>query len=110
MAHSRAFAAVLRQHRLAAGYSQEALAERAGLSRRGISDNERGLKRTPQWDTEEGRWRSTGIPTCRYRPLQAGGGGACTRTPGGAPSPRQGRKLRTAGTSPAPTRMCPSGR
>jgi len=40
-------AALVRQHRLAAGLSQEALAERAGISVRGISDLERGLRRVP---------------------------------------------------------------
>ena len=41
------FAALLRRHRLAAGLTQEALAERAGLSIRGISDLERGVNRAP---------------------------------------------------------------
>jgi class 3 adenylate cyclase/tetratricopeptide (TPR) repeat protein len=41
------FAALLRRHRLLAGLSQEALAERARLSVRGISDLERGLRRAP---------------------------------------------------------------
>jgi predicted ATPase/DNA-binding XRE family transcriptional regulator len=39
------FAVLLQQHRAAAGLSQEELAERAGLSRRGISDLERGARR-----------------------------------------------------------------
>jgi non-specific serine/threonine protein kinase len=38
---------LLQQHRVAAGLSQEELAERAGLSRRGISDLERGARRAP---------------------------------------------------------------
>ena len=38
------FGAVLRRHRLTAGLSQEALAERAGLSVRGLSDLERGVR------------------------------------------------------------------
>jgi class 3 adenylate cyclase len=41
------FAGLLRRHRLFAGLSQEALAERAGLSVRGISDLERGVRRAP---------------------------------------------------------------
>jgi class 3 adenylate cyclase/tetratricopeptide (TPR) repeat protein len=41
------FAALLRRRRLLAGLSQEALAERAGLSVRGISDLERGVRRAP---------------------------------------------------------------
>jgi transcriptional regulator with XRE-family HTH domain len=45
------FGALLRHHRLAAGLSQEALAERARLSLRGISALERGDRRTPQRET-----------------------------------------------------------
>jgi predicted ATPase/transcriptional regulator with XRE-family HTH domain len=41
------FGAQLQQYRAAAGLSQEELAERAGLSRRGISDLERGVRRSP---------------------------------------------------------------
>ena len=41
------FGALLRQHRTAAGLSQEALAERAGLSARAVSDIERGVKTRP---------------------------------------------------------------
>jgi branched-chain amino acid transport system substrate-binding protein len=45
------FGALLRQHRVAAGLTQEALAERAGLATRGISDLERGLRTSPHQDT-----------------------------------------------------------
>lgn len=45
------FGSLLRHHRLAAGLSQEALAERAGLSPRGIGDLERGIKTAPHRDT-----------------------------------------------------------
>ena len=45
------FAALLRQFRSAAALSQEELAERAGLSRRGISDLERGLRQAPRLET-----------------------------------------------------------
>src|ERR1051326_4911640 len=41
------FGKLLRTYRMAAGLSQDELAERAGLSRRGISDLERGARRTP---------------------------------------------------------------
>jgi transcriptional regulator with XRE-family HTH domain len=47
------FASLLRRFRLAAGLTQEALAERAHLSARAISDLERGLKRSPRRDTVE---------------------------------------------------------
>ena len=42
------FAALLRQHRHNQALSQEVLAERAGLSVRGLSDLERGARRSPQ--------------------------------------------------------------
>ena len=45
------FGAVLRQLRTAAALSQEALAERAGLSPRGVSDLERGVRRAPHLAT-----------------------------------------------------------
>src|SRR5215831_18490103 len=41
------FGHLLQRHRLAAGLSQAELAERAGLSPRGISDLERGLRQAP---------------------------------------------------------------
>ena len=41
------FGDLLRRHRLAAGLTQEGLAERAGLSARGLSDLERGARRFP---------------------------------------------------------------
>ena len=45
------FGRLLRRSRLAAGLSQEALAERAGLSWRTISDLERGVKHGPRGST-----------------------------------------------------------
>lgn len=45
------FGAQLRRLRTLAGLSQEALAARAGLSRRGIADLERGARRSPYPDT-----------------------------------------------------------
>ena len=49
----RSFAQQLKQHRIARGLTQEELAVRAGLSARGISDLERGLKTTPRSRTVE---------------------------------------------------------
>ena len=46
-----AFAALLRHFRLAAGLTQEELAERAHLSVRGVNDLERGARRAPRKDT-----------------------------------------------------------
>src|SRR5579884_479746 len=45
------FGDLLRRYRTAAGLTQEALAERAHLSTRGISDLERGVRRLPRLDT-----------------------------------------------------------
>jgi basic membrane protein A and related proteins len=45
------FADLLRRHRAALGLSQEALAERAGLSARGIGDLERAVKTRPHAST-----------------------------------------------------------
>jgi len=45
------FAALLKRYRMAAGLTQEALAERASLSTRAVSDLERGLSRAPRYDT-----------------------------------------------------------
>jgi len=53
MQEQTSFGALLKRYRLAAGLSQEALAGRAGLSARGISDLERGIKHTPRFDTLE---------------------------------------------------------
>ncbi|MGA7094290.1 MAG: helix-turn-helix transcriptional regulator, partial [Candidatus Cybelea sp.] len=45
------FGTLLRRYRIAAGLSQEELAERARLSFHGISALERGYRRTPQRET-----------------------------------------------------------
>jgi predicted ATPase/DNA-binding XRE family transcriptional regulator len=47
------FGELLRDHRRSAGYSQEALAERAGLSAGAIAALEQGLRRAPYRDTVE---------------------------------------------------------
>jgi predicted ATPase/class 3 adenylate cyclase/DNA-binding XRE family transcriptional regulator len=48
---STRFGDLLRRARQAAGLTQEELAERAGLSRRGINDLERGVRQHPRKDT-----------------------------------------------------------
>src|ERR1700751_1732091 len=42
---------LLRRYRMAAGLTQEALADRADLSTRAVSDLERGISRAPRYDT-----------------------------------------------------------
>ena len=51
MQEQSSFAALLKHYRLAAGLSQEALAARASLSARTISDLERAMNGTPRTDT-----------------------------------------------------------
>src|SRR5213080_3015507 len=53
MTEKNSFSTLLKHYRQAAGLSQEALAARAGLSARAISDLERGINRTPRYDTLE---------------------------------------------------------
>ncbi|HEV2237109.1 MAG TPA: helix-turn-helix domain-containing protein, partial [Ktedonobacterales bacterium] len=48
---SSPFGELLRRYRQAAGLTQSELAERAGLSWRGINDLERGVRRQPRRDT-----------------------------------------------------------
>ncbi|MDP9470113.1 MAG: helix-turn-helix domain-containing protein [Chloroflexota bacterium] len=50
-AEATTFGDVLRRSRVVAGLTQEALAERSGLSARGISDLERGVRAVPRKDT-----------------------------------------------------------
>src|SRR5262245_63277285 len=50
-AERRPFGAVMRAFRMSAGLTQEELAERTGLSVRGISDLERGERTRPHFET-----------------------------------------------------------
>ena len=51
MAEAATFGTALRRHRVAAGLTQEELAERAGVSARGIQDLESGARRSPRQAT-----------------------------------------------------------
>ncbi|HEY6408873.1 MAG TPA: helix-turn-helix domain-containing protein, partial [Ktedonobacteraceae bacterium] len=53
MSEQTPFGTLLRRYRTAAGLTQEALAARAELSARTIADLERGINRTPRYDTFE---------------------------------------------------------
>lgn len=65
------FGSLLRRYRVAAGLSQEELAERAGLSRRGVSDLERGLRRRPYAWTAERLAQALGLGTAERVALSA---------------------------------------
>ena len=88
------FGDVLRRRRLAAGLSQEELAERAGLSARGISDLERGARLTPQRATARLLARALGLEPGAAREFEAAARGVS----GGPDAPT----VSTASTLPAP--------
>ena len=62
MQHSTGIGPLLRRYRLAAGLTQEELAERAGLSVHSVSDLERGLQRKPYRETIRRLENATGAP------------------------------------------------
>src|SRR4051812_8900378 len=70
MTELASFAALLRHHRLAAGLSQEALAERAGLTAQAIGALERGQRRAPYQDTVRARADALGLGTVERTALE----------------------------------------
>jgi predicted ATPase/transcriptional regulator with XRE-family HTH domain len=91
------FGAVLRGYRQRAGLTQEALAERAGLSARGIQDLERGLHRAPQGATVALLAAALGLDAPEHRRLEA----AAPRQRG-VPPPDRSRREEGAARLPAP--------
>ena len=87
------FGSLLRRYRLAAGLSQEALAERARVSAQGIGALERGDRRTPQRETLALLADALALTTEQRRSLEAA---AAVR----APVPRPGRGRVTEGPWP----------
>ncbi|MDP9369103.1 MAG: helix-turn-helix domain-containing protein [Chloroflexota bacterium] len=77
------FGNLLRRHRMAAGLSQEELAERAGVSARGISDLERGVRTGPRKDTLALLLDALGLPPPERSALLA----AARRAPARRSSP-----------------------
>jgi transcriptional regulator with XRE-family HTH domain len=71
IAERSGFGALLRRYRTAAGLTQEALAKRAGLSMRGVSDLERGLRRVPYPDTVERLGEALGLDKTQQMLLRA---------------------------------------
>ncbi len=82
-ARTLTFGDLLRRYRTAAGLSQEALAERANLSSRAISDLERGLKQAPRRDTVELLAQALGLTPDERATLEA----TVSRRRGPAPTP-----------------------
>src|SRR6266571_4592625 len=66
-----AFGELLKRYRVAAGLTQERLAERAGLSERAISDLERGARRVPQRATLQLLAEALGLAGEEQAALQA---------------------------------------
>jgi predicted ATPase/DNA-binding CsgD family transcriptional regulator/DNA-binding XRE family transcriptional regulator len=65
------FGALLRRYRLRAGLTQAALAAQAGVSRRGISDLERGLRRAPYPNTVKRLATAMGLGAAEQAALRA---------------------------------------
>ena len=78
-----AFGALLKRHRLAAGLTQEALAERARLSPKAVSDLERDPARSPRLATVALLADALGLPPDRRAALLAAArpGGTATAAP-----------------------------
>ncbi len=71
MTEKASFGTLLKHYRQVAGLSQEALAARAGLSARAISDLERGVYRTPRYDTLELLSSALSLSSQQHALLQA---------------------------------------
>jgi predicted ATPase/DNA-binding XRE family transcriptional regulator len=71
MTEKTSFSTLLKHYRQAAGLSQETLAARAGLSARAISDLERGINRTPRYDTLEFLSGALSLSSQQHALLQA---------------------------------------
>lgn len=79
------FGDLLRRYRVAAGLTQEELAERAGLSAKGISDLERGARTSPRRDTVTLLAEALGLDE-RDRSVLAAAARQRSRAPVAAPS------------------------
>ncbi|MGA9943758.1 MAG: helix-turn-helix domain-containing protein [Candidatus Cybelea sp.] len=80
------FGTLLRRFRLAAGLSQEMLAERAGLSANGIGALERGYRRAPQRETLALIVRALGLGEHHRHDLEASAGSRRTVVRGSTPN------------------------
>src|SRR5215217_8258105 len=91
------FGDLLRRYRVAAGLTQEELAEQAGLSTRGISDLERGARGLPRKDTLHMLLQALDLAPDDRAALVAAG----RRPP--APAARQGRADEVPALAVSPT-------
>ena len=86
---------LLRRHREAAGLTQEALAERAGVSARAVSALERGVNRAPRPSTLGLLTEAMGLPPRNRAALARAarrGGPSRALVPGARPSPAAGAR------------------
>ena len=93
MAEQTSFSSLLKRYRQAAGLSQEALAAKAGLSARAISDLERGIYHAPRYDTLHLLLEALALPAPQQALLRA------AARPEMAPAPVE--------TPPAPAAVAP---
>ncbi len=104
------FGQLLRRHRLEAGLSQDELAERAGLSTRGVSDLERGRRTSPRAETvrllagalELNPMDRAALVAAAHPELSAPMSGSGSR---GLASPAPATRIRFASTLMPPTRL-----
>ncbi|MFD3565882.1 ATP-binding protein [Streptomyces sp. NPDC058667] len=95
------FGGRLRALRTAAGLSQEALAQAAGVSVRALSDLERGRSRGPQRRTVEALAAALGLDAAGARELERAAGPGRPR-PRSAPAAPHGTRTTSTDTGPAP--------
>jgi predicted ATPase/class 3 adenylate cyclase len=106
---SAPFAALLKRYRLAAGLSQEELASRAGLSSRGISDLERGIRVNPRPATVRLLADALGLSATDRATFLAAAQGSALQPPTPAPvEPPSSSDVPSAPTQTAPPRL-PTG-
>src|SRR5262249_52458794 len=91
------FGELLRRYRLAAGLTQEELAERSSLSTRGISDLERGARGLPRKDTLQ-----LLLAALQLAPSERDILAAAARRPGITPRPERNREYMVLPVSPTP--------
>lgn len=102
-----AFAVLLRGARLAVGLTQQALADRAGLSVRGIADLERGVRRRPYLNTVERLADALSLTVEERTVFRCTSRPASTNSGQPYPSPPPPRAIPAGSSGPAQGRMLP---